>query len=159
MLFFLFFSLVTCFVRLTIPILLLSQKLKIQKKISDFRPISLCNVIYKIVSKILANRLKRVLALVVSESQRAFVPGRLITDNVRVAFEVMHSMSLKRRGQMAIKLDMSKAYDRVEWVSVEEIMQRLGFVDDWIKLIMMCISTTSYLVLINGEQCGFFQAS
>jgi hypothetical protein len=122
----------------------------------------LCNVIYKIVSKILANRLKRVLPLVVSESQSAFVPGRLIIDNVRVAFEVMHSMSLKRRGrrgQMAIKLDMSKAYDWVEWVFVEEIMRRLGFADDWIKLIMMCISTASYSVLINGEQCGFFQAS
>uniref|UniRef100_A0A2N9G0A2 Endonuclease/exonuclease/phosphatase domain-containing protein n=1 Tax=Fagus sylvatica TaxID=28930 RepID=A0A2N9G0A2_FAGSY len=69
----------------------------------------------EIVSKILANRLKRVLPLVVSESQSAFVPGHLIIDNVLVAFEVMHSMSLKRRGrlgQMAIKLDMSKAYDK-----------------------------------------------
>ncbi len=60
---------------------------------------------------------------------------------------------------MAIKLDMSKAYDRVEWVFVEEIMCRLGFAEAWIKLIMMCINTASYSVLINGEQCGFFQVS
>uniref|UniRef100_A0A2N9GZ45 Reverse transcriptase zinc-binding domain-containing protein n=1 Tax=Fagus sylvatica TaxID=28930 RepID=A0A2N9GZ45_FAGSY len=96
---------------------------------------------------------------VLSILQSSYMFRRLIIDNVRVAFEVMHSMSLKRRGQMAIKLDMSKAYDWVEWVFVEEIMRRLGFADDWIKLIMMCISTASYSVLINGEQCGFFQAS
>uniref|UniRef100_A0A2N9HX16 Reverse transcriptase domain-containing protein n=1 Tax=Fagus sylvatica TaxID=28930 RepID=A0A2N9HX16_FAGSY len=112
--------------------------------------------------EILANRLKKVLPYVISESQSAFVPGRLITDNVLVAFEVMHSMSLKRigrRGQMALKLDMSKAYDRVEWVFVEAIMRRLGFAEDWINLIMMCLKSVSYSVLINGEQHGYFKAS
>ena len=105
----------------------LVPKIKNPEKMSDFRTISLCNVIYKIVSKILSNRLKKVLSHVISESQSAFVPGRFINDNVLVAFEVMHTMSLKRkgkRGHMAPKLDMSKAYDRVEWCFLEAIMRR-----------------------------------
>ena len=140
----------------------LVPKIKNPEKITNFRPISLCNVIYKIVSKVLANRLKVVLPLVISDSQSAFVHGYLITDNVLVAFEVIHSMSLKRsgrRGQMAIKLDMSKANDRVEWGFVEGMMRKLGFAKRWIKLIMMCVNSASYSILINGEQWGYFSTS
>uniref|UniRef100_A0A2N9GLP4 Reverse transcriptase domain-containing protein n=1 Tax=Fagus sylvatica TaxID=28930 RepID=A0A2N9GLP4_FAGSY len=78
------------------------------------------------------------------------------------SFLVMHSMSLKRsgrRGQMAIKLDMSKAYDRVEWGFVEGMMRKLGFAERWINLIMICVNSVSYSILINGEQWGYFSAS
>ena len=128
----------------------------------QFRPISLCNVIYKIISKVLANRLKKVFHKVIAESQSAFVPGRLITDNILLAFEALHYMKTKRRGKathMAVKLDMSKAYDRVEWEFIRRMMLTLGFDHNWVHLLMHCIQTVSYSVLINGAPVGYIKST
>lgn len=95
----------------------LIPKSKNPSKVSDYRPISLCNVFYKIIAKVLANRLKKVPPFITSPNQSAFIQGRLITDNILVAYEVLHTMSTRmksREGFMALKLDMSRAYDRVE---------------------------------------------
>ena len=97
--------------------IVLIPKINEPKTVADYRPISFTNVISKLVSKVLANQLKLILPNVISDSQSAFVPNRLITDYTTVAFEVLHKMRNKRtgkKGQMAIKLDISKAYDQVE---------------------------------------------
>jgi hypothetical protein len=142
--------------------IVLVPKRKNPQRMSDYRPIRLSNVVYKILSKVLANRMKRVLPWITSESQSAFVPRRQITDNINVAFELMHGLRNWRRGklcQMAIKLDMSKVYDRVEWGFLERVMVRMGFERRWINLMMMCVRTTSYSVLLNRKPIGYIKPS
>jgi hypothetical protein len=107
----------------------LVPKIKHPSCVTKFRPISLCNVLYKLVSKVLANRLKFFLPTIIAPTQSTFIPGRLITDNILVAYETLHTMNTGmkgKKGYMAIKLDMSKAYDRVEWLFLEEVMRQMG---------------------------------
>ena len=97
---------------------------------TNYRPINLCNVVFKIASKAIANRMKIFLPSIISDTQSAFVRGRLIIDNVLVAFEAMHHVNQKKGGKMCnmtLKLELSKTYNRVEWIWLEKIMNRLGF--------------------------------
>ncbi|XP_050260094.1 uncharacterized protein LOC126705233 [Quercus robur] len=106
---------------------------------------------------VIANRLKGVLPLIISESQSAFQSDKAISDNILVAFETLHHMKnqkSKKGGFMALKLDMSKAYDRVEWSFLEVTMLKMGFDARWVALILSCINSASYSILVNGVPKG-----
>jgi hypothetical protein len=102
----------------------------------------------------LANRLKPILPHIISPTQSAFIPGRLISDNVLAAYETMHTMHSRmgsKTGFMGLKLDLSKAYDRVEWSFLEAAMLKMGFTVKWVQLVMTCVSSVQYAVLVNGH--------
>eukprot|EP00253_Pinus_taeda_P021443 PITA_21443 len=105
-----------------------------------FRPISLCNVSYKIITKILANRLKKLLPFLISENQGGFVPSRQITDNVILIQEAIHSSINRKESGMIIKLDMANAFDRVNHYLLKEVLRKFGISNNFISVIMECIT-------------------
>ena len=127
--------------------------------LQDLRPISLVGGLYKILTKVLANRIKRVMGLIISQSQNAFVEGRQILDAVLIANEAVDSILRRKENEILCKLDIEKAYDHIRWDFLQQSLERMGFGSKWISWINWCISTTSFSVLFNGSLTGFFRSS
>ena len=113
------------------------------------------------ISKILVNRFLSLLDKLISPLQSAFIPRRSIHDNILLTHEIMHKFK-KAKGKtawVALKLDMEKAYDRLEWDYIKKCLELYGFHSAWIKWIMECITSVSYSLLINDEPSGLIKPS
>ena len=122
----------------------------------DFRPISLCNVLYKIISKIIANRIKPILTKHIAPQQFAFLEDRLIHEAIGSTQEAIHSIWTKHLKCILLKIDLSKSFDRVSWLFIKMILIHLGFPLPLINWIMACITSPTFSILINGSASHFF---
>ena len=127
--------------------------------LKDLRPISLVGGLYKILAKVLANRIKRVLGKVISPVQSAFVEGRQILDAVLIANEAVDSIIRRKESGIVCKLDIEKAYDHLSWEFLTQVMEKMGFGKRWVSWMKWCVSTASFSILVNGSPAGFFQNS
>ena len=127
--------------------------------IKDFRPINLVGSVYKLLSKVLANRLRAVLDNLISKSQNSFVGGRQILDSVLIANECLDSRLKSRLPGVVCKLDIEKAYDHVNWEALFYLLGRMSFGVKWRGWIKACVTSTRFLVLVNGSPEGFFGSS
>lgn len=142
-------------------LIILIPKSQNSTSFNHFKPISLCNVAYKIISKILVAKLKPLLHNLISPHQSAFLQGRWIIENQVIVQEMMHNLKTRKvkTGLMAIKLDLQEAYNRVNWDFLRTVPIRFGFNDTFISWIMSCISSMHFVVMVNGRKTEQFKSS
>lgn len=125
-----------------------------------YRPISLCNIIYRIVSKVIVLRLKPILPLIISPEQSRYVEGRQITDGIILTHEIIHSLRQTRKLGMLLKIDLSKAFDSISWEYLQKILKAFGFSPPpWIRWISNILTSSFFSILINGIPSPTFRPS
>lgn len=140
--------------------LVLIPKAHNASKTTDFRPISCLNTLYKVIAKLLTSRLKKLLSQVISHSQSAFLPGRLLAENVLLATEIVHGYNWRNidpRGML--KVDLRKAFDSVRWDFIISALRALAIPEIFINWIQQCISTPSFTISVNGRTSGYFKST
>lgn len=136
----------------------LVPKIATPMKVSDFKPIACCNVIYKCISKVITHRITKVLTKVVDKNQSAFIPGRAITDNILLTQELLKGYNCANGPKRcSFKIDIQKAYDTVSWKFLEDILIKFGFHSTMVQWIMACISTPKFTICVNGGRFGYFK--
>lgn len=140
--------------------LVLIPKIPNASKTTDFRPISCLNTTYKVISKLLADRLKNILNLAVGHSQSAFLPGRLLTENLLLATEIIHgynSRNVEPSGML--KVDLRKAFDTLRWDFVLAALGGLNIPEKFVNWIASCITSASFSICVNGLTSGYFKST
>lgn len=129
-------------------------------EVHDYRPISCCSVFYKVISKVLVNRLKPFMNVLVDKAHAAFISDRSIVDNAHLAHELLRMYARKRTpAKCTLKVDIQKAYDTVNWDFLNDVLVHLNFPRKFVDWIMERVSTTSYSISINGAILGFFKGN
>nr|XP_009587520.1 uncharacterized protein LOC104085230 [Nicotiana tomentosiformis] len=140
--------------------LVLIPKVSSPSTLDQLRLISLCNVSNKIISKILSTRLSQLLPKLIYDNQTGFIKGRLITENILLAQEIIHDIGKNNQGgNIVIKLDISKAYDKLSWRFLSDMLRKLNFCEVVIDMIYRQLADNWYSILINGTRNGFFKSS
>lgn len=138
----------------------LIPKSKCPSNVSDFRPISCYNTVYKCITKVICGRLRNVLPDIIAENQSGFVQGRYIVHNIMVVQDLVKAYGRKNtKPSCMIKLDLQKAYDIVDWRFLKEMLEHLGFRQQFMDLVMECITTPTFSPMIIGIRHGFFKSA
>ena len=136
----------------------LIPKTTMNPTVSDFRPITYCNVVYKVITKIISKRLGLLLLKIISPAQSAFISGRSIMDNIHLAEEIMRGYTIKRGSpRCTVMIDLRKAYDTVDWSFLRDVLIGLNIHPSFVHLTMECVTSPSYTITVNGSHHGYFR--
>lgn len=134
-------------------------KIKNLVSFSNFKPISLCNIVYKILTKAIYLRFHPIIPRIISIEQGDFVPSRETCEGALIVYETLHSIVVECLTSFIIKLDMMKACDRVDWEFLNKVLRKFGFKGKWCRWIRSCLSGAKFFVILNGSPTDFFATS
>lgn len=143
--------------RMNYGMITLIPKLKEANNIKQYRPICLLNVDYKWSTKVLTMRLAKCANKLISPAQTAFIPGRFISEGIVMLHEVLHHLRVQHKQGVILKLDFEKAYDKVLWSFMMEVLKRKNFPSKWIGWMKQVVEGGRVGIIINGQPSNYFR--